>query len=80
MKAFVIDRYQSKGALRFGEIPNPQLRDDDVMVQICAASANPGPPDPRFARDQGSSWMIEQVLRVLSSSGQMARNWARLPH
>jgi hypothetical protein len=27
-----------------------------------------GPPDPRFAREQGSSWMIEQVLWVLSSS------------
>ena len=27
-----------------------------------------GPPDPRFAREQGLSWMIEQVLRVLSSS------------
>jgi NADPH:quinone reductase-like Zn-dependent oxidoreductase len=27
-----------------------------------------GPPDPRFAGEQGSSWMIEQVLRVLSSS------------
>ena len=27
-----------------------------------------GPPDPRFAREQELSWMIEQVLRVLSSS------------
>jgi NADPH:quinone reductase-like Zn-dependent oxidoreductase len=27
-----------------------------------------GPPGPRFARDQGLSWMIEQVLRVLSFS------------
>src|SRR4029078_7218852 len=27
-----------------------------------------GPPDPEFAREQGPSWMIEQVLRVLSSS------------
>jgi hypothetical protein len=27
-----------------------------------------GLPDPRFAREQRSSWMIEQVLRVLSSS------------
>ena len=27
-----------------------------------------GPPDPRFAREQGLSWMIEQVLRVLSFS------------
>ena len=27
-----------------------------------------GPPDPRFAREQELSWMLEQVLRVLSSS------------
>jgi NADPH:quinone reductase-like Zn-dependent oxidoreductase len=40
MKAFVVDRYKSEGALRFGDMPNPELRDDDVMVQICAAGVN----------------------------------------
>jgi hypothetical protein len=37
MKAFVLDRYKSKAGLRFGDMPNPELRDDDVMVQVCAA-------------------------------------------
>ncbi|ATE65753.1 NADP-dependent oxidoreductase [Rhizorhabdus dicambivorans] len=41
MKAFVIDRYKSKGALRFTEMPEPDLRDDDVLVEIHAAGLNP---------------------------------------
>jgi len=41
MKAFVVDRYKSNAGLRFGDMPNPELRDDDVMVQVCAAGVNP---------------------------------------
>ena len=40
MKAFIIDRYASKDGGRFGEMPAPELRDDDVMVQIHAAGVN----------------------------------------
>ena len=40
MKAFVVDRYKSKVGLRFGDMPNPELRDDDGMVQIYAAGVN----------------------------------------
>ena len=40
MKAFIVDRYKKKGALRFGEMPEPKLRDDDVLVQIQAAGVN----------------------------------------
>jgi hypothetical protein len=40
MKTFFIDRYKSKDGLRFGEMPNPELRDDDVMVQVYAAGVN----------------------------------------
>ena len=36
----MLDRYRS-GALRFGETPEPQLRDRDVMVQVHAAGVNP---------------------------------------
>ena len=38
MKAFIVERY-GKDA-RFGEMPVPELRDDDVMVEIHAASVN----------------------------------------
>jgi NADPH:quinone reductase-like Zn-dependent oxidoreductase len=40
MKAFIVDRYKKKGALRFGEMPEPELRDEDVLVQVHAAGAN----------------------------------------
>ena len=40
MKAFILDRYKKKGALRFGDMPEPQLRDGDVLVGIHAAGLN----------------------------------------
>ncbi|MBA8879140.1 NADP-dependent oxidoreductase [Phyllobacterium myrsinacearum] len=40
MKAFLVDRYAKGAALRFGESPEPELRESDVMVQIHAASVN----------------------------------------
>jgi len=40
MKAFIVDRYGSKDGVRFGEMPDPELRDDDVLVQIHAAGVN----------------------------------------
>ena len=41
MKAFIVDRYKKRGALRFGDMPEPALRDDDVLVEIHAAGLNP---------------------------------------
>lgn len=41
MKSFLIDRYKKGGALRFGESPTPELRNNDVMVEIHAAGVNP---------------------------------------
>lgn len=41
MKAFIIDRYGRKGSLRFGEMPEPKVRDHDVLVRIHAAGVNP---------------------------------------
>ncbi|PSJ65356.1 NADP-dependent oxidoreductase [Kumtagia ephedrae] len=40
MRAFIVDRYKKKGALRLGEVPEPALRDDDVLVEIHAAGLN----------------------------------------
>jgi len=40
MKAFIVDRYGKSGSVRFGEMPEPELRYDDVLVQIHAASVN----------------------------------------
>jgi alcohol dehydrogenase len=41
MKAFILDRYGKKGGARIGEMPDPPLREDDVLVQVHAASVNP---------------------------------------
>lgn len=40
MKAFVVDKYKKKGALRLANIPNPELQDNDVLVQIHATAVN----------------------------------------
>jgi alcohol dehydrogenase len=40
MKAFIIDRYGSGARLRVGEMPDPVMREDDVLVQIHAAGVN----------------------------------------
>ncbi|CAE6786708.1 Zinc-type alcohol dehydrogenase-like protein [Paraburkholderia nemoris] len=41
MKAFIIERYGNKDRLSAAEMPEPELRDDDVLVQIYAAGVNP---------------------------------------
>ena len=40
MKAFVLERYGKKRALRLAEVPNPELRDDEVLVEVHAAGVN----------------------------------------
>jgi NADPH:quinone reductase-like Zn-dependent oxidoreductase len=40
MKAFILDRYGSKVALRAGELPDPDVREDEVLVQVHAAGVN----------------------------------------
>lgn len=39
MKAFVLDRYR-QSALRLAEMPAPELREDEVLVQVHAAAVN----------------------------------------
>jgi NADPH:quinone reductase-like Zn-dependent oxidoreductase len=40
MKAFLVDNYKKKGALRLADVPEPELRDDDVLIQIHATAVN----------------------------------------
>jgi NADPH:quinone reductase-like Zn-dependent oxidoreductase len=40
VKAFIVDAYNKKGALRFGEMPEPDLRENDVLVEVHAAGVN----------------------------------------
>ena len=41
MKAFIVDGYGSADHVRYEEVPDPEMREDDVLVQICAAGVNP---------------------------------------
>src|SRR5205814_8664804 len=40
MKAFILERYGSADRVRAAEVPDPELREDDVLVQIHAAGVN----------------------------------------
>ena len=40
MKAFIVDRYGKNQSLRAGEVPEPELREDEVLVQVHAAGVN----------------------------------------
>ena len=40
MKAFLVDRYGKKDQMRLGETPAPELRDEDVLIEVHAAGLN----------------------------------------
>jgi alcohol dehydrogenase len=40
MKAFVLERYGKKRALRSADMPMPELRDDEALVEVHAAGVN----------------------------------------
>ena len=41
MKAFIVDRYGSGDHVRVTEVPDPEVREDDVLIRIHAAGVNP---------------------------------------
>ncbi|WP_115515062.1 NADP-dependent oxidoreductase [Xanthomonas arboricola] len=41
MKAVIVDQYKKHGPVRIGEMPIPQLRPNDVLIKVSAASLNP---------------------------------------
>lgn len=40
MKAFVLDRYGKKEKLRAADVPEPDVREDDVLIQVHATAVN----------------------------------------
>ncbi|KEH07512.1 NADPH:quinone oxidoreductase [Delftia tsuruhatensis] len=40
MKAFILESYGANRALQLADVPEPQLRDDEVLVQVHAAGVN----------------------------------------
>ena len=55
MKAFILDRYGSADRVRAGDMPDPELREDDVLVQIHAAGVNLLDSKIRIGRVQAHS-------------------------
>lgn len=41
MKAFIVDGYGKSGSERIGDMPDPELRDSDALVEAHAAGVNP---------------------------------------
>jgi alcohol dehydrogenase len=41
MKAFIVDRYGGPDRMRAGEMPDPEVGENDVLVEIHAAGVNP---------------------------------------
>jgi NADPH:quinone reductase-like Zn-dependent oxidoreductase len=48
MKAFILDRYGKKQALRLGDRPEPVPGPDDVLVEVEAALSRERWPSARF--------------------------------
>ena len=56
-RAFIVDRYGKRDGVRIGDMPEPELREDEVLVQVHAAGVN--------LLDSG----LQQNLWVASGSG-----------
>jgi NADPH:quinone reductase-like Zn-dependent oxidoreductase len=41
MKAFIVDRYRKAEPPRYGDVPEPVLGQDDILVEVHAAGVNP---------------------------------------
>jgi len=41
VKAFIVDRYGSPDRVQSSEVPEPEMREDDVLIEIHAAGVNP---------------------------------------
>ena len=41
MRAFILERYGNADAVRAGEMPEPELLEDEILVQVHAAGVNP---------------------------------------
>src|ERR1044072_2342957 len=40
MKAFILDHYGSADQVRAGDVPDPEVREDDVLIEVHAAGVN----------------------------------------
>jgi alcohol dehydrogenase len=80
MKAFILDRYGSKVALRLGEMADPEVREEDVLVQVHAAGVNG--LDSKIRRGEFKLILPYRVPFVLGhdAAGVVVRVGARVKH
>ena len=70
MKAFILDRYGSAERVRAGDRPDPEPREDDVLVQIHADFADVLRDDD-VVLNSLDKVALEKSLRVLKPGGQL---------
>lgn len=63
MKAFIVDKYGSKADMRLGDMPVPELRENEVLVEVCATSVNP--LDSKIRRGEFKPFLPYRVPFVL---------------
>jgi NADPH:quinone reductase-like Zn-dependent oxidoreductase len=73
MKAFVVERYGSEAGARMREVPEPEVGDHEVLVQVRAASVNP--LDVKIRDDEFKRILPYRVPFVLGHdmAGEVAR-------
>ena len=58
MKAIVQNGYGSQDVLSLKEIDKPAIKDDEVLVRVCATSLNAGD----YFSMKGSPWLVRFVV------------------
>ena len=76
MKAFIVDRYGKKNGARIGEMPDPELRQDDVLVQIHAAGVNL--LDPKIRNGEFKFLSPYRLPLILGNDVAGSRNSGRI--
>jgi hypothetical protein len=71
MKAFIVERYKSNSALRLGDMPEPNVRDHDVLVAIHAASLNQ--LDAKIRRSITSTTNLSVIFKSLPTQQRLHR-------
>jgi NADPH:quinone reductase-like Zn-dependent oxidoreductase len=71
MKAFILDRYGSADGVRIGDVPDPEPREDDVLVQVHAAGVNL--LDSKIRNGEFTRIEVKRYLKSLGAKSFKAR-------
>ncbi len=75
MKAFIVDRYGKMDGVRIGEMPDPEVRENDVLVQVHAAAVNL--LDSKIRNGEFKLILPYRLLLILGNDvADLRRKWA----